>query len=132
MEIAVLNQTAIYAIRAMGFLAKQELDTPILSSTIAKDMDIPQNFLSKIINRLVQAGLLLTSRGRGGGVKLSRPGSDIFLNDVVELFMKVDDYKGCLLGLNTCDGNCGLHLRWRIISEQFEKMLHDTTVDQVF
>lgn len=128
----MLNQTAIYAIRAMGFLAKQDHEDPVLSATIAADMNIPRNFLSKIINRLAQAGLVLAIRGRGGGVKLARPAADIFLFEVVGLFMKVDDYKKCFMGLNTCDGKCGLHLRWRIISEQFEKMLHDTTVDQVF
>jgi len=116
----------------MGFLAKQESDIPILSSTIAEDMNIPRNFLSKIINRLVQAGLVTAVRGRGGGVKLARAASEIYLSQVVELFMKIDATRHCLMGLKTCDGGCGLHLRWRIISEQFEKLLHDTTVDQVF
>ncbi len=126
----MLNQTAIYAIRAMGFLAQQDTEKPVLSSTIASEMKIPRNFLSKILNRLAQAGLILTTRGRGGGVTLSRPKSDILLYEVVNLFMKVDDYKLCLLGMNNCDGSCGLHLRWRIISEQFEKMLNKTTIAQ--
>ena len=94
-------------------------------------MQIPRNFLSKILNRLAQAGLITTTRGRSGGVALSRRASEILLHDVVQLFMKVDDYKQCFLGLSKCDGSCGLHLRWRIISEQFEQMLNDTTVDQV-
>jgi len=116
----------------MGFMAEQDHEHPVLSSTIAADMNIPRNFLSKIINRLVQAGLVLASRGRGGGVRLARPGTDIFLREVVELFMKVDDYQNCLMGLKTCDGKCGLHQRWHTISEQFKKMLDDTTVDQIF
>jgi Rrf2 family protein len=127
----MLNQTAIYAIRAMGFLASQDTDDPILSSLIAKKMDIPHNFLSKILNRLAQAELIYATRGRRGGVKLARPGSEIFLHEVVGLFMKIDDYKMCFLGLHKCDGSCGLHLRWRIISEQFEKMRNDTTIDNV-
>ncbi len=128
----MLNQTAIYAIRAMGFLAQQQPGKLILSSTIATEMEIPRNFLSKILNRLSQAGLITTTRGRSGGVALSRDASSILLNDVVRLFMHVNDYKQCLLKSSKCDGNCGLHLRWRIISEQFEQMLNDTTVDQVF
>jgi len=126
----MLNQTAIYAIRAMGFLAQQDTKEPVLSSTIASEMKIPRNFLSKILNRLAQAGLILATRGRGGGVMLSRPKSDIFLYEVVNLFMKVDDYKRCLLGMNNCDGSCGLHHRWRIIAKQFEKMLNETTIAQ--
>lgn len=128
----MLNQTAIYAIRAMGFLAKQNSDRPVLSSTIASEMDIPRNFLSKILNRLTQAGLIESTRGRGGGVALIRPASDIVLNEVVGLFMKVNDFKQCFLGLRACNGGCGLHLRWRIIAEQFEQMLNDTTIDQIF
>ena len=128
----MLNQTAIYAIRAMGFLAQQQPGKLILSSTIATEMEIPRNFLSKILNRLSQSGLITTTRGRSGGVALARDASSILLNDVVRLFMQVNDYKQCLLKSSKCDGNCGLHLRWRIISEQFEQMLNDTTVDQVF
>jgi len=128
----MLNQTAIYAVRAMGFLAKQNPEKLVLSSTIASEMDIPRNFLSKILNRLAQAELIVATRGRGGGVKLSRPGSEILLNDVVSLFMKTNDYKRCFLGINNCDGSCGFHLRWQIISEQFQQMLTNTTVNQIF
>ena len=128
----MLSQTAVYAVRAMGFLAKQDPGELVLSSTIATEMNIPRNFLSKILNRLAQAELIRTTRGRSGGVALARPASDILLYDVVQPFMKVNDYKQCFLGMSKCDGSCGLHLRWRIISEQFEQMLNDTTVDQVF
>ena len=127
----MLSQTAIYAIRAMGFLSNQDTGDPILSSVIAEEMDIPRNFLSKILNRLAQAELIHATRGRRGGVKLARPGNEILLHEVVDLFMKINDYKKCFLGLPRCDGGCGLHLRWRIISEQFEKMLKDTTIDNV-
>ena len=127
----MLNQTAIYALRAMGFLAAHNTGKPVQSALIAREMNIPHNFLSKILNRLSQAGLIHALRGRGGGVQLSRPASDILLYDVVNLFMKIDDFKKCFLGKHTCDGTCGLHLRWRIVSEQFEKMLNDTTIDKI-
>ena len=127
----MLSQTAIYALRAMGFLARQNDNKPVLSSTIAKEMDIPRNFLSKILNRLTQAGLIQAIRGRNGGVTLHQPASQIKLYDVVHLFMKMDDFKQCLLGRKGCDGSCGLHLRWRIISEQFDKLLNETTIDQI-
>jgi Rrf2 family protein len=127
----MLNQTTIYALRAMKFLSQLNSDKPVLSSTIAAEMQIPHNFLSKILNRLTQAGLVLSTRGRGGGVTLSQPASNILLYEVVNLFMKIDDFKPCLLGVNMCNGSCGLHLRWRIISEQFEKMVNETTIAQL-
>jgi len=127
----MLNQTATYALRAMGFLAAHNTGKPVQSALIAKEMNIPHNFLSKILNRLSQAGLIHAFRGRGGGVQLSRPAYDILLFDVVNLFMKLDNFRKCLLGKQTCDRTCGLHLRWRIVSEQFEKMLNDTTIDKI-
>lgn len=128
----MLNQTAIYAVRAMGYLASQPDDVLVLSSTIAKEMKIPANFLSKILNRLSQAGLIQAVRGRNGGVSLAKNASQIKIRDVVDLFMRVDDYRECFLGLKRCDGSCGLHIRWKIISEQLERMLDDTTIDQIF
>jgi DNA-binding IscR family transcriptional regulator len=70
-------------------------------------------------------------RGRNGGVTLNKPASQIRLHEVVQLFMKIDDFKNCFLGLKRCDGSCGLHIRWRIISEQFDKLLNETTIDQI-
>jgi Rrf2 family protein len=127
----LLNQTAIYALRAMAYLASQEEGNPVMSTVIADEMYIPKNFLSKILNRLAQAGFINTIRGRNGGVFLAREANTIHLREIVNLFMRIDDYKMCFLGLNTCDGTCGLHLRWKIISEQFEKMLDDVTIDNI-
>jgi len=128
----MLNQTSIYALRAMGFLAKQKDTSPVLSSLIADEMKIPKNFLSKILNRLVQDGLVQAVRGRNGGVSLARPATQIKLYDIVNLFMKIEDFKRCFLGLKKCDGSCGLHIRWQIIAEQYEKMMNETTIDQMF
>ncbi len=127
----MLNQTAIYAIRAMGFLAAQEEGIPVLSNTIAEGMEIPKNFLSKILNRLVQAGIIHSVRGRSGGFMLATPPSELSVRDVADLFMKLDDFKQCFLGLSRCNGSCGLHIRWKIIVEQFEKLLDETTVDRI-
>ncbi len=127
-----MSQTGIYAIRAMGYIAsQQEGEKPLLSHTIAEEMQIPVNFLSKILNRLVQAGLIRSIRGRNGGFVMDAPPSDIFIRDIVELFMKLDSYKSCFLGLKNCDGTCGFHSRWRIIAEQFGKMLDGMTVDKI-
>ncbi|NQT71042.1 MAG: Rrf2 family transcriptional regulator [Desulfobacteraceae bacterium] len=128
----MLPQTGIYAIRAMSYIASQQDDAkPLLSRTIAAEMQIPANFLSKILNRLVQAGLIRSIRGRNGGFVMAKPPSEIYIRDIVDLFMQLDSYKRCFLGLNNCDGSCGFHSKWKIISEQFQKMLDETIIDKV-
>lgn len=127
----MLSKTATYALQAMAFLAGHKDEGPVLSLTISQEMNIPKNFLSKILNRLVQEGLIQSIRGTGGGFVLAKDPSKIKMRDVVALFMKLDDYKNCFLALKECDGACALHPRWKGIAEQIEAMLDDTTVDKM-
>ncbi len=129
----MLSQTGVYAVRAMGYIASKskEDDKPILSRTIAADMQIPANFLSKIMHRLVQAGLIQSVRGRNGGFVLAKPASTIRVRDVIDLFMQLDNSGHCLIGITTCDGSCGLHHRWSNIVEQFELMINETAIDKI-
>lgn len=127
----MLSQTATYALQAMAFLATHKEEGPILSQTISEEMKIPKNFLSKILNRLVQEGLIQSIRGTGGGFVLAKDPSKIRMRSVVALFMKLDDYKNCFLATKECDGSCALHPRWKGIAEQIEAMLDDTTIDKM-
>jgi len=127
----VLSQTGIYAIRAMDYIASKQDEKPLLSRTMAEEMQIPVSFLSKILNRLVQTNWIQSIRGRNGGFVLAKPPSVIRIRDIVDLFMQLDDFKLCFLGIKKCNGSCGFHNNWRIVAEQFEKMLDETTTDKV-
>jgi Rrf2 family protein len=116
----------------MGYIASEKDNKPILSRTIAEELQIPANFLSKILNRLAQAGLIRSIRGRNGGFVMAKPPSEVPVREIVNLFMQLGDYKHCFLGMQKCDGSCGLHHRWSNITEQFELMLDETTIDKIF
>jgi Rrf2 family protein len=58
---------------------------------IAQAAGVPAPFLSKVLGRLVDRGLLRSKRGRGGGFVLGRPASDITLADVALALEKRDD-----------------------------------------
>ncbi len=128
----MLSQTAIYALRAMGYIAKAGNDKPALAKTISAEMGIPLNFLSKIANRLTQAGLLKSARGVKGGFTLARPAETITLGEVAGLFMNMDDHKKCFLGMSECDGSCRLHAEWEPYFSKFNELLTNKTIDQLF
>ncbi len=127
----MLTQTGIYALRAMGFMAAQPNGKPVLSAVIAGQVNIPKNFVSKIMHRLVQGGLVHSIRGKQGGFVLALPPDQIRVRDVIDLFVKIDDFRQCFLGLNPCDGGCGLHNQWRTIIQKYEEMLNLRTIDQI-
>jgi Rrf2 family protein len=58
---------------------------------IAQAAGVPAPFLSKVLGRLVNRGLLRSRRGRGGGFVLGRPASDITLADVALALERRDD-----------------------------------------
>lgn len=54
------------------------------ATTLASETGIPLPTAQKLVSRLSAAGLLESSRGTGGGVRLARPAAAITLVDVVE------------------------------------------------
>lgn len=71
-----------YTLRVLMFCAMH----PGRSITIAELADshaVSKNHLMKIVNDLARQGLLQTTRGRGGGLRLLKPATDIRIGDVV-------------------------------------------------
>ncbi|NWK96726.1 AsnC family transcriptional regulator [Sphingobium lactosutens] len=58
--------------------------TRMNATTLSAETGIPLPTAQKLVSRLSAAGLLESSRGTGGGVRLSRPPAAITLADVVE------------------------------------------------
>jgi Rrf2 family protein len=56
----------------------------VTTSTLSEAEKIPRPFLTKVISGLVTAGLVVTSRGMGGGVMLARSPEEITLLHVIE------------------------------------------------
>lgn len=52
-------------------------------SEIAEKCDVPRNHLVKVIHSMSTKGLLETTRGKGGGVRLSKPADEITVGEVV-------------------------------------------------
>lgn len=94
----MLSVTSQYALRALSHLARQTGEA-VLGRDLAESVEIPANYLSKVLLTLRNAGLVDTTRGSGGGYRLSRSASGIHLIDVVELFEDVSRTKPrCFLG----------------------------------
>jgi Rrf2 family nitric oxide-sensitive transcriptional repressor len=73
-----------YALRALCYLAAQGDDRVVPCTEIRTRQDVPPHFLSKILRRLVAAGVLESVPGSGGGFRLSRPADRISVRQVYE------------------------------------------------
>ena len=77
-----LTRYTDYAMRVLLYLGARE-DRLCSIAEIAQAYDISQNHLMKVVSDLVNAGYLVSVRGRFGGVRLARPPDQINVGAVV-------------------------------------------------
>ena len=126
----ILSQTAVYALRAMLCLAEKAGEGPLRVDDIAAELDVPRNYLSKILHVLGRAGLLTSTRGPGGGFSLAQPAGGLTLFEVVRHFDDIPEASACLLGREVCSDTdpCPAHLHWKGVSAQVRDFFQETTL----
>ena len=79
-----ISRSTGYAMLAVGYIAKNQKRGIILSQSIAKEYDMPLEYLLKILQELVKANILRSKRGPRGGFSLARPTGKITMLQVIE------------------------------------------------
>ena len=107
-----LTHWSDYSLRVLMYCAAcAQRDKPATISEIAEAHGISRSHLTKIVMTLSGMGLLDTTRGRGGGLRLLKPAHQIVLGEVIRLtetdFTLVECFDS---EHNTCrlDGHCRL------------------------
>ena len=107
----------------------------MLGRDLAQSGEIPENYLSKVMLTLRNAGLVDTTRGSGGGYRLGRSANEIYLIDVVELFEEISRTKpGCFLGhARKCSDltPCSAHSSWQGVQVAYLKFLVSTPLSAI-
>ncbi|MCW5520029.1 Rrf2 family transcriptional regulator [Aureitalea sp. L0-47] len=73
----MLSRKTKYGLKALTYLARQESNTPVQISVIAKSENISHKFLETILLILRKAGYLGSKKGKGGGYYLMKDPSEI-------------------------------------------------------
>ena len=73
-----------YALRIMVDLAQQNPETFIPLKEISERQEISEKYSEMIIGLLSKAGLVYSSRGKGGGYKLVRPAEKCSVGSVIK------------------------------------------------
>ncbi|MGA9523666.1 MAG: Rrf2 family transcriptional regulator [Myxococcaceae bacterium] len=123
-----------YGLRAMIFLAAQPPDLVVSFREIARRMDVPQEFLAKILKTLVGKGYVKSTRGAHGGYTLAMPPSQISMLDVIEAVegpIKVnvcqdDSHDGCHL-----THSCTMYGVWKLGQARMMDVYRSATLDKL-
>ena len=132
----MITQTSRYALRAALLIAERGDVRPVKVKEISEELGVPQNYLSKILHRLVGSGLLRSTRGPTGGFQFNKSPSEISLSSLIGE-LEVSEAGGarrrCLLGLPVCSDKtpCTAHGKWCKIAAAYEEFFEQTTLDDL-
>ena len=79
----MITKRSEYAIRAVWELSRAGGEL-ITASAVAEAQHIPPKYLPQIVAELVQAGILASSRGYKGGLRLRKGAEDVTLLEIIE------------------------------------------------
>jgi Rrf2 family nitric oxide-sensitive transcriptional repressor len=127
----MFSQTVEYALRAVCHLADQ---SPRSRTTdqIAAATRVPRAYLSKVLQALVEQGIVHSQRGVGGGITLMKPPSQVTILEVVNTVEPIRRITTCPLGLAAHGVRlCPLHRRVDNALALVEQAFGSTTLAEV-
>ena len=128
-----LTREGDYAVRAMLALASRGANEIVSSRLIAAEWGIPHRFLTHVLARLAESGLVEAVTGRRGGYKLARPLSEIRLIDIVEAIDGSASATRCVLRGGPCgpDGRCRVHDTFALARQRYTDTLASRTLADI-
>ncbi|MEZ5701033.1 MAG: Rrf2 family transcriptional regulator [Burkholderiaceae bacterium] len=127
-----LTNWSDYSLRVLMYCAAcTEREQPPTISEIAQAHAISRSHLTKIVMTLSGLGLLETTRGRGGGLRLLKPAEEIVLGEVIRHTETDFTLVECFdQGHNTCrlDGHCRLKGVLKQAMEAYLRVLDGVTL----
>lgn len=127
----LFSTTTGYALQALAALPED--GSFYLARTMARHLGLPGPYLAKILQSLVQAGILESIRGPRGGFRMARPASQVTVGDVVDALEGCSALQGCVMGFPNCgpDHPCPMHEAWSQVKAQMVSSMTQATIQDL-
>jgi Rrf2 family protein len=133
-----LSKKSDYALIAMKHLAAQADRGAASAREIAQQYEIPVELLAKVLQRLVQRGLLVSHQGTRGGYRLARAAAAISVADVIQAIDGPLTVTACSVDDQDCHqySSCSVRdplwrIKDRIVSALATFTVQDLTLDEL-
>ena len=128
----IFSKKCEYGLQAVLYMAAKEPGCVCPSDEIADKLQIPKEFVSKILQSLTESGIVDSKKGKSGGFLLAKQPSKIRLIDIVTAIDGLDLFNRCVLGFPNCspDQPCPVHDKWGELRTKAYNMLTDETIDK--
>jgi Rrf2 family protein len=122
-----------YGLRAMLYLAAQPEGALVPFREIADRMSVPEDFLAKIMKKLVSESLATSTRGSHGGFSLGRPAAQITFLDVIEAMEGKVQVNLCAEHSNACNfgTDCTMTEVWQLGQARMLEVFRHAKLDRL-
>jgi Rrf2 family transcriptional regulator, iron-sulfur cluster assembly transcription factor len=120
-----------YAVRGILYIAlMQEEERKVQVEEIADTLALPRHFLGKIMQSVVKAGFLHSTKGPYGGFTLAPQTLQVSLLDLLNITDGDEIFATCILGFRNCGKSkrCPLHNEMEEVKKNFIAKLSETTI----
>ena len=128
----MFSKACEYAIRATIYIAAQSIKGKRSSlKDIAKEIDSPEAFTAKTLQKLSKNGIVVSTKGAHGGFNVDPNSmSQIMVSQIVTAIDGDAVYKRCSLGLHTCseDHPCPFHYRFKPVRQELQVIVESTSL----
>ena len=128
----LLTREESYAVHALIYAAEHPGAS---SARMARDLNFPPSFLAKVLGRLVEAGLLASRTGRGGGVRVAGDAAKMSLLAVIEAVsgpMVVDTCQAmAVCATKARTGSCALNRAYYRASAEIRRVLSEIRIEDL-
>jgi Rrf2 family protein len=123
-----------YALRALVYIQLQNFRErrPGIAE-IATEIETPQSFTAKILQRLVTRGFVNSQKGINGGFFFDSEKDDLPIKKLIVSIEGEKLFTGCGFGLKHCDENnpCPLHFSYAPIRDAINKLVNEETIQSL-
>ncbi len=118
-----------YAVTAMLDVALHQSEGPTPLAEVSARQGISLSYLEQLFARLRKMGLVVSTRGPGGGYSLARDVKDIVIADIINAVDEIVDSTGCG-SAKDCHSHlpCLSHNLWAMLSDQIRDFLSEITL----
>ncbi len=120
----LITRNTDYALRAICYIAKHNESRVTVEELVSK-LGVPRPFMRKILQLLSRNKVLKSTKGQGGGFKLSIPASKLYLIRIMHIFQGNGGLNGCFLKKDICPnkGKCMLRKKIKSIEQDVLEQL---------
>lgn len=130
----MFSKSCEYAIRAVLYIMLNAVEGKKINiGEVSGAIGTPRHFTAKLLQSLTRNGIILSSKGPGGGFYFDHDEPDISLMKIVETIDGKETFTGCALGLNECseDHPCPLHSYYKEIRAKILAMLNEQSLQVI-